>query len=245
MDIIKYAIQKKLFGGGGDYQEGYAKGRKAEYYAFWDATNESINVDSGKYTFAGSVWNDTTFNPNKSLSVRMGEGFFRECRVTDVAGILARNGVTFDFSNATNCDFFGYTAKIKYYPKLNFAKASRFNYTFGYSECVAIPLTLADSGSQPFDSAFVRCSNLVELIIEGGVIGQNGFDVQWSTKLSKASWISIVGALSGTTSGLSITGSLESVNTAFETSAGAKNGSTSTEWLNLIATKSNWTINLV
>ena len=228
--------------------EGITEGRQAEYNAFWDAAFSTIgSADSiyAKFTFAGAAWNDTTFSPNKSLSVYQSEGFFREARIVDLKGILERNSVAFDFSNVINCDFFGYSSKIKYYPKLNFAKASRFTYTFGYSNCESIPLTLADSGSQPFDSAFVSCSNLVDLIIEGGVIGQNGFNVQWSTKLSKASWESIVTHLSGTTSGLSVTGSLESVNTAFETSAGAKDGSTSTEWLNLIATKQNWTINLV
>lgn len=95
-----------------------------------------------------------------------------------------------------------------------------------------------------FINTFVYMTALVNLGVEG-VIGQNGLDLQWSTKLSKASWQSIIAALSSTASGLSMTGSLVSVNTAFETSPGANDGSTSEEWLTLIATKSNWTINLV
>jgi hypothetical protein len=95
-----------------------------------------------------------------------------------------------------------------------------------------------------FKGTFDGCTAIENLTI-GGIIGQDGFNVQWSKKLSKASWISIINALSATATGKSITGSLESVQRAFETSAGAMDGDASAEWLNLIASKSNWTINLV
>jgi hypothetical protein len=78
-----------------------------------------------------------------------------------------------------------------------------------------------------------------------GTIGQNGLNFQWSTKLSKASIESVITALSPNTSGLSVTLSKTAVNAAFETSVGAKDGSASAEWATLIATKQNWTINLV
>ena len=91
---------------------------------------------------------------------------------------------------------------------------------------------------------FTNCFQLQNLTIEG-IIGQNGFNVQWSTKLSKASITSIINALSETTSGLTVTLSKTAVNNAFETSAGAADGSTSEEWTTLEGTKTNWTISLV
>ena len=93
-------------------------------------------------------------------------------------------------------------------------------------------------------SSFVNCYELENLTIEG-IIGQNDFNVQWSTKLSKESIISIINALSVTTSGLTVTLSKTAVNNAFETAKGNADGSTSEEWAALIATKQNWTISLV
>ena len=50
--------------------------------------------------------------------------------------------------------------------------------------------------------------------------------------------------LSDTASGKTLTLSLTAVNNAFETSAGAKDGSTSAEWTALVDAKTNWTITL-
>ena len=60
--------------------------------------------------------------------------------------------------------------------------------------------------------------------------------------LDKANTTSIINALSDTASGQTLTLNLAAVNTAFETSSGAKDGSTSTKFAALIATKTNWTI---
>lgn len=68
-----------------------------------------------------------------------------------------------------------------------------------------------------------------------GEIAVNGFSWQWSTKLNKESIQKIIGILSTTTSGLTITLSKTAVNNAF----------TDAEWATLIATKPNWTISLV
>jgi hypothetical protein len=84
---------------------------------------------------------------------------------------------------------------------------------------------------------------LENIRVRGRIVKSTNF--QWSTKLSKDSIISIINALSTTTSGLSITLSKVAVNKAFETSEGANDGSTSAEWLNLIATRPNVSFNLV
>jgi hypothetical protein len=81
-------------------------------------------------------------------------------------------------------------------------------------------------------NVFDNCSALEELNVEG-TIGQNGFDVHWSTLLNKASIESIINALSTTTEGLTVTLSQTAVDTAFETVKGAADGSTSAEWIAL------------
>lgn len=57
---------------------------------------------------------------------------------------------------------------------------------------------------QPFSSTFNNCGALEEITIEG-TIGQNGFDIHWSTKLTAESIDSIVRALTTDKSGLTIT----------------------------------------
>ena len=140
---------------------------------------------------------------------------------------------------------------------------------FTFYECKALE-EVEDIGFQPdysYGTTFGNCTNLkkiavirsdentryadtfayayaIEYVRFEGVIGQNGLNLRWSTKLSKASWQNVIGCLSATTTGLSITGSLSSVKKAFETAPGANDGNTSDEWLALIATKPNWTISL-
>jgi hypothetical protein len=67
-----------------------------------------------------------------------------------------------------------------------------------------------------------------------GTVSVSGLNLQWSTKLSKASITSIINCLSSTTSGLSITLSKTAVDNAF----------TAEEWAALENTKHNWTIAL-
>jgi hypothetical protein len=112
-----------------------------------------------------------------------------------------------------------------------------YTYTFSWSYSIHTIAKITVDENTRFDNTFQGCLGLINLTM-AGTIGQNGFNVQWSTKLSKASIISIINALSTTTSGLSVTLSKTAVETAF--------GSTeSEEWIALINTRSNWTINLV
>lgn len=94
-----------------------------------------------------------------------------------------------------------------------------------------------------YTSPFYGCTELKEIRFNG-TIGKNGLSFSSCTKLSKDSHISTIEHLSATTSGLKVTFSKTAVNKAFETSSGAADGSTSTEWTTLVATKSNWTIAL-
>jgi hypothetical protein len=70
----------------------------------------------------------------------------------------------------------------------------------------------------------------------------------WSTSLSKESITSIINALSDSTSGFSVTFSKQAVDNAFGYVIDDYewfDGTNSAEWKALVATKPNWTINLV
>lgn len=81
---------------------------------------------------------------------------------------------------------------------------------------------------------FDLCEALEDITIEG-TIGQNGFDIHWSTLLSADSLKSIINALSTTTTGLTIT-----LPTTAQANYEAVYGTGS--WSVLVATRSNWTI---
>lgn len=117
-----------------------------------------------------------------------------------------------------------------------------FNYTFnGCSQLHTISkLTVADTTK--FINAFNACRRLVNLTING-TIGQSGLDLHWSP-LSKTSIESVIGALSETTSGLSITLSKVAINNAFginlDDESTYPEGS---EYYTLRHSRDNWTIN--
>lgn len=203
---------------------------------FWEAFHATAGASySHKFLFAGAGWNDETFSPTESLAPVIGEGLFRECKIVDLAGILKRKNVTFDFSKMTSCDYLAYSSTITKFPLMDLSSATRLNYCFAYllGQTINLPLKLSDSGQQPISSLFNNCAGLTELTLSG-TVGQNGLNLQWSTKLSKDSVESVVNALSSSTSGLTVTFSKTAKETAF----------TDEEWAALIATKSNWTISL-
>lgn len=117
---------------------------------------------------------------------------------------------------------------------VDLSKTSSQN-TFCYCYYLVTIRKMIVSENTNFSMMFNECRVLENLTIEG-VIG-TAIDIHWSTKLSKASITSVINALSTTTSGLTATFSKTAVETAF-------GSTTSTEWLALVATKSNWTISL-
>lgn len=80
----------------------------------------------------------------------------------------------------------------------------------------------------------VRCKGLINVSIS----------FSYTKKLSKASVLSIESCLSDAATGMTLTLPLEAVDTAFETSEGAADGSTSEEWLEIVESKPNWTFSL-
>jgi hypothetical protein len=225
--------------------EVYEKGKQAQYDEFWDAYQPDTRLEP--YQYSSKSWNDDNFYPERDMIGTSNiYGAFYGIGVTDFAKRLKDCDVKLDTSKSTMMGvLFAYAYNITTIPKISAISAPQLSNDFTECfklktiECLEVHENLIYA-----NTVFGKCYELENLTIEG-TIGQNGLNLQWSTKLSKASWISIINAISATATGKSITGSLESVQRAFETSAGAMDGDASAEWLNLIASKSNWTINLV
>lgn len=223
----------------------FEAGKKAEYDAFWDAFQDNGNRTRYEYAFA-SGWSAESFNPKYDIKPTSAQYMFNQCKAkVDFREVLAKNNITFDFSNTGNDVSYAFSnCSFTAIPVINLTNLTKGDWStiaiFGYNSTLHTieKIIIKEDGSTPIYGWFYSALSLVEVRFEG-VIGQNGLNLQWSTKLSKASITSIINALSTTTSGLTVTLSKTAVNNAFE------GGSTGSEWTTLIGTKTNWTISLV
>lgn len=101
-----------------------------------------------------------------------------------------------------------------------------------------IDLTSATNTSLAFHLLYA----LREVRFKGSI--SRSLDIKYSP-LSKDSIVSVISCLSPTATSNTLGLKLTAVDAAFETSPGAADGSTSAEWLALVAAHSNWTISLV
>lgn len=228
------------------YERGEAQGGQVEYDRFWNAYQDNGNRTNYRRAFGGGGWNDETFKPKYDIRPVNASDMFSENNIENLVEILEKQGVVLDFSNTTNFSYTFSSARIKHLGVID----TRSSNDVG-SICSYVPylvtidkLILREDGSQSVTANTINaCSQLVNLTIEG-TIGKSGITLGQSTKLSKASITSVLNALSTTSTGQSVTLSKTAVNKAFETSVEADNGSTSAEWLALVATRTNWTISL-
>lgn len=222
------------------HQDGIAEGKQAEYDVFWDGFQDYGK--RGYYMAAFSRWPESIFWPKYDIRVTEGSPslMFSSANVPNLKQRLKDCGVVLDFSSAVNItEALAYNSYFTNLPTVDTRNVSTFSHVFANDTALVEieKFILKADGSQTFGSRiFGNCRALEDITIEG-VIGSNGFDMQWSTKLSKASIQSIINALSTVTSGLTVTLSKTAVNNAF-------GGSTSAEWLALVATRSNWTVAL-
>lgn len=195
----------------GNTKEAYAQGVADGKQAEWSDFWDAFqnNGNRDSYSNAFYMWRDGAYRPKYALNcTNGGTSAFNYSHIADTI-------VPIDISGLTDT-----TAMFRRNANLETIRS------------------LIVSESTVFAAnTFQGATCLVNITIVG-VIGQNGLDLKDSTLLSKVSIISIVNALSTTTSGLSITLSKTAVESAFSST-------TADEWTALIATKSNWTITLV
>lgn len=259
-----YEAGKAQGGGGSGYDEGYADGKQdgiaegieqgkeigaqAEYDKLWDGVQNYGNRTNYEYAFFGESWNNVTFYPK--YDIVLGDGYsgtsmLRTSTITNLKQRLEECGVVLNTSRCQAFNTMFYNSQIVVLPTIDFSNAE-----YGVDGCFngCRLLTTIEkvifSEKTLIQRMFVGCHKLQNVIFEG-VIAKDGLDTSQCYELSKASIISIVNILSDTVGSGVITLSGNAVATAFETSEGAGDGDGSDEFLNLIATKPNWTIYLM
>jgi hypothetical protein len=205
---------------------------------FWDIIQQNGNRTD--YQSAFKNWSAEYIRPKYKVIPTVVNGAtttFEYCK--QVKKIEAKH---FDFSqkptgNNNNagyyCTFNG-CSKIEEIEDIGLIPQYVYYQTFGYNNKLHTIAKIGSDVNTKYQNTFKECGELQNLTIDG-IIGQNGFDIHWSTKLSAESLASIINALSTTTTGLTIT-----LPTTAQANYEAVYGSGS--WNVLTATRSNWTI---
>lgn len=192
-------------------RKGYDAGKQAAYDTFWDAFQNNGSRRVYTHAFANPYWNDTAYNPKYPIKVSQPH---YAASLFDANTAVTDTKVDIDLSEVTTTSSISRMFVVA--SKLTTIRKIILNENIVFSE-----------------DCFNGCTSLVNLTLEG-TLGKNGFDVHWSTKLSRASIESIISALSSTTSGLTVTISKTAKEASFSDEA----------WAALIETKPNWTIAL-
>ena len=184
----------------------YEAGKKAEYDRFWDIYQENGKRKHYMNAFSGIGWGNDTFKPKYDLIPINAYMLFRESNIVgDLTKILKDLGISLSFSNCTNNQYAFYSSKFTKIGLVDFdAVTSTAISAFGYcSDLESVEIKVNEN--TVFNQMWTNCTALINLVIHG-TIGQNGFNVKWSTLLSHDSLMSIINALqdkTGDTSGTS------------------------------------------
>ena len=168
-------VAENLLRAKSDIDEVYEAGKQAEYDRFWDAYQNKGNYEGYSMAFAGTRWNDDTYNPKYDIAVNnVANQMYSFSSITDTkVSIDVASGISVQLSN-----------------------------TFAYSKLVTIRKLIVREGNS-LATAFISCTALKNIVFEG-VIGRS-IDIHWSTLLTADSLESIVTHLSDTATGYTCT----------------------------------------
>lgn len=245
-------IADKVLRAKDDFNAVFDAGKQAEYDMFWDSFQENGNKTTYNYAFANGGWDATTFKPKYDIKPKSAQYMFytfstSDDKLYDLKSRLDSLGVKLDFSQCTafnSCFAYSHSQNIGVVDTRSASSITGLFAYWGYGRTIE-KLILKDDGSQSFANNFNDAKLIKHMIVEG-VIGKNGFNVQWLTTLDKESITSIVNALSTTTSGLTVTLSKTAIASAFGiTSTQVETPTEGSEWYMLRHSKDNWTFSYV
>lgn len=225
----------------------YKAGQKSEYDRFWDAYQDSGNRTNYNNAFGGNGWTLDTFQPKYDMKPLASYMLFRNSAINvDLVAYLDSLGVVLDLSRSGTYQYIFQSTLFTRVGEIDGTRSGATGYidVFNGSNLLETIDKLTVKSTQTFGSNCFNGCTALKNITFGGTIGKN-LNIKWSTLLTKNSIMSIINALSTTTTGTTLTLSGTAVDNAFESSEGAADGSSSTEWTTLVAAHSNWTISLV
>lgn len=230
MDIAEKTLRLKA-----DFDDVFEAGKEAEASAFWDDVQDYGN--RADYVRAFASWGSKYIRPKYKVIPKELNGaaaIFEYCK--KLKKIEAKY---FDFSQketGTNANAgyyytFNSCAVLEEVEDVGLIPQSNYTNTFAYDCKLHTIAKMGVDENTKFSNAFISCKELVNLTIDG-IIGQNGFDIHWSTKLTHDSLMSIINALadkSGT-------------GTTWTITLGTDNLAKLTDTQKAIATQKGWTL---
>ena len=200
----------------------YEKGKKDEYDKFWDVFQQNGSRTNYASAFVAGTFDFRNFYPKYDIKV-VNSGVmafynWKNYSTTFAKGSLKQRledcGVKLDTSQAVelnNCFSYGVFTEIPTVDLSNATRGTSVLFGYNYSSLKTIEKIIISENTVIATNWFHSDTGLENLTIEG-VIAKNNFNVQWSTKLTKASLLSILTALSkdsSIASGKSVTFSTE------------------------------------
>lgn len=219
--------------------EGVNIGKSQQYDEFWDIFQQNGNRTYYSHAFRSSEWTEKILKPKYPMQPVYAAYMFYSCLYS---GDLTDN-VQLDFSKCTNFSYiFTYASLITHVGEMDTRSATELIAAFqNASGIVTIDkIILKDDGSQVVTNMFLGCSALVNVEFEGKF--GNNISFSDSTKLSKASIVSIIEALD-TESTAKLTLSETAVN-SIDWTGTVIDGVTYNTFDEVADTKSDWTISL-
>jgi hypothetical protein len=198
----------KAEGGGGDVDAAFEEGRQAEKKEFWNNIQDYGKRTNHHSAFLGNgCWINVFYPIHDIKPTNLQQCFSLWGDTATENGVTTINlkqrlidcGVVLDTSNCTRfTDCFYFAVGITHLPKIDMSKTEHTTYgnrVFAYMrglesiDELVLPTNSTVAPSHWFDD----CKKLVDLKLTGTIFS-NGFDIHWSTKLSKASILSILNA---------------------------------------------------
>lgn len=183
----------------------YEAGKKSEYDKFWDANQDYGNRTDYTSGYQGNQgWTKDNFFPKYDIKP-VGNAYqlfyaweYVDKHKMDLAQRLEDCGVILDTSKATNLqNAFNY-AKLTRIPAIDLTSTTNTSSgLFGnnWGSLITIDKIIINENTQIASTWFSNNFGLTNLTIEG-TIGQSGFNIKDCKKLTKASLLSILKALS-------------------------------------------------
>ena len=230
-DKIDTCVEKARANG---YSQGVTEGKASEYNEFWDTFQNGGKRTGYLFGFSGKGWTADNFKPKYDI-IAVGNTnhmFNSNSALVNFADYLEKHGLRFDISGVTSTSEMFRYSKFTRLPVLDFRNVTDLYYVFGNNTDLHTIDEIKINSSVTFNNTFRECTNLTEIRFDG-VISKN-IDLHWSKHLSFMSLASIIGALSDTVTGQTIT----LPETARET---YNNATISGRWDELISEHPNWT----
>lgn len=147
----------------------YEAGKQAEYNAFWDSYQQKGKRRTYTYAFYRAGWTDAVYKPKYPIKIGATDSY-----ATQVYSYSAITDTLVDIDLSL--------------------RTTEAGTIFYYAEGLKTIHNIIIHNKLNFKNTFYRCDALEKLTITG-VMGQNDFSVQWSTKLTHDSLMNIIKAL--------------------------------------------------